>query len=141
MDDDHLLHELGSAMRAAAQVPDSFLAAGRAAYTWRAIDTELASLSLPTLATTREDTAALRSFTFEARDLSIEVEVDGDALLGQIVPPQPGTIELHDRSGTIAHATVDDIGWFALRPLPAGMFRLRFADRSGAQVLTEWVTH
>lgn len=140
MDDDRLLEDLAAAVREEQQVPASFLAAGRAAFDWRNVDAELAALAEDALAGTRQEPAELRSFTFVARELSIEVEVADDALLGQIVPPRPGRIELRGRDGSTRTAEVDEVGWFALRPLPTGMFRLYFEDPAGAQVLTEWMT-
>jgi hypothetical protein len=142
-DDEQLLQELGSAVRDAARVPESFLAAGRAAFAWRNVDAELAALTHDSTAApagTRQESAPLRAFTFAARELSIEVEVADNALLGQIVPPRPGRIELRAGDGTIRTADVDEVGWFTLRPLPTGMFRLYLQTAEGAQILTEWMT-
>ncbi|WP_238010913.1 hypothetical protein KZZ52_03675 [Dactylosporangium sp. AC04546] len=141
MSDDSLLEELGAAVRDAAQVPESFRAAGRAAFAWRNVDAELASLTEDLAATgTRAEPAALRAFTFAAREVSIEVEVTADALVGQVVPPRPGRIELRTGTGAVATADVDEVGWFAFRPLPTGMFRLYLQTPDGSQILTEWVT-
>jgi hypothetical protein len=143
IDDDDLLRELGAAVRAGAAVPESFLAAGRAAFAWHDVDAELATLvagATPALRAPQERPAPLRSFTFAARELSIEVEVAGDALLGQVVPPAAGRIELRSPAGPLAEAAVDELGWFSFRPLPTGMFRLRLYPANGSQVLTEWVT-
>ncbi|GAA2628732.1 hypothetical protein GCM10010399_70520 [Dactylosporangium fulvum] len=140
-DDEQLLRELGAAVRDAARVPDSFLAAGRAAFAWRNVDAELASLTLDAEpAATRAEPAPLRAFTFAAREIAIEVEVAEDALLGQIVPPRPGRIELRTGDGTTRATEVDEVGWFTFRPLPTGMFRLYFQTPDGSQVLTEWVS-
>jgi hypothetical protein len=143
IDDDDLLRELGAAVQEGAAVPESFLAVGRAAFAWRNVDAELATLvagEAPALRAAEPQPAPLRSFTFAARELSIEVEVADGALLGQVVPPAPGRIELRVRAGTLAEAAVDELGWFAFRPLPEGMFRLYLHTANGSQVLTEWVT-
>ncbi|GAA4246936.1 hypothetical protein [Dactylosporangium darangshiense] len=144
-DDDRLLGDLGAAVREAAAVPESFLAAGRAAFAWRTVDEELATFAAAETATVRAagdepGAARLRSFTFAARRLTIEVEVGEDALVGQVVPPGPGRIELRSRHGSRIEAEVDDLGWFALRPLPRGMFRLYLHPANGSPVVTEWVT-
>ncbi|GGM70673.1 hypothetical protein ACFFX1_28780 [Dactylosporangium sucinum] len=142
MSDDSLLEELGAAIRDAGRVPESFRAAGRAAFAWRNVDAELASLSVEPAAAagTRAEPAALRAFTFAARELSIEVEVTADALVGQVVPPRPGRIELRTGAGFEQATDVDEVGWFAFRPLPTGMFRLYLHTPDGSQILTEWVT-
>jgi len=145
MNDDELLSELGEAVRAAEEVPASFVAAGRAAFAWRNLDAELAALTYDSatsgvLAGTRSEPAALRALTFVARELTIELEVTPDALLGQVVPPQAGELELLGRDGSARTASVDEIGWFAVRPAPVGMFRLRLRTADGASVLTEWTT-
>jgi hypothetical protein len=142
--DDRLLADLGAAVREAAQVPESFLAAGRAAFAWRTIDAEIATLTAGETATVRgpdgPDPARLRAFTFAARAVTIELEVGEDALVGQVVPPAPGRIELRSPAGPPIEAAVDELGWFALRPMPAGMFRLYLHPANGSPVVTEWVT-
>jgi hypothetical protein len=146
-DDERLLAELGDAVRAGQQVPAGFVAAGKAAFAWRNVDAELATLTGTALVGTRAEPASphaepasLRSLSFVARELSIEVEVTADALLGQIVPPQPGEIELHGRHGSTQAVPVDEVGWFVIRPVPGTMFRLRLRTADGTAVVTEWVT-
>jgi hypothetical protein len=143
-DDDRILGDLGAAVREAAAVPESFLAAGRAAFAWRTVDEELATFAdaetAPVRAAEEAGPARLRSFTFAARGLTIEVEVADDALVGQVVPPAAGRIELRTPRGEPVRAEVDELGWFALRPMPAGMFRLYLQPANGSPVVTEWVT-
>jgi hypothetical protein len=142
-DDEHLLAELGDAVRAADEVPPAFVAAGKAAFAWRTVDTELAALAhdsatSPTAAGTRAGPAA-RSLSFVAGGLSIEVELTGDTLLGQVVPPQPGQIEMHTVHGSAQVVPVDEAGWFAVRPVTGPMFRLHLRTDAGT-VITEWVS-
>lgn len=153
-EDDELLAELGAAVRAGEGVPASFRAAGRAAFAWRNIDAELATLGFdsaagaaargedaPVLAGTRAERATLRALTFVASGITIELELTPDALLGQVVPPQPGEVELQTPDGGARPATIDDVGWFAFRPAPAGMCRLRLRTaQATTPVLTEWIT-
>jgi hypothetical protein len=143
-DDEQLLADLGEAVRIGREVPARFIDIGKAAFAWHSIDAELAELShdsatSPLLAGTRAEPATLRALTFVASCLTIEVEVTADALLGQVVPPQAGQIEVHGQDGPTHTAPVDDVGWFAVRPLPMGMFRLHVRLADGAPVLTEWV--
>lgn len=146
-DDDQLLASLGEAVRSAKDVPARFVEIGKAAFTWREIDAELAALTHDSAdsaigrvaAGTRADPADLRTLTFVASRLTVELEVVPDALLGQLVPPQPGEIELLRRDGATSMAAVDDVGWFAIRPLPSGLFRLRVRPAQGEPVMTEWI--
>jgi hypothetical protein len=73
-----------------------------------------------------------------ASDISIELEVTPDALLGQLVPARPGTIEVQTQEGGRQTVTVDESGWFAIRPLPSTMFRLHL-QTANDNVITEWV--
>jgi len=145
--DDELLTELGEAVRDAADVPARFIDAGKAAFAWRTVDEELAMLAYDSATVgadaavvTRADPAALRALTFVSSELTVEVEVTPDALLGQLVPPQAGEVELRTRTGESHTAAVDAVGWFVLRPVPAEMFRLHVRPASGPEVLTAWVT-
>jgi len=142
-DDERLLAELGEAVRASSEVPARFVELGRAAFTWRTIDAELAALAYDSAASelvaeTRAEPAELRALTFVASRLTIEIEVAPDALLGQLVPPQQGSVELHGRDGVANTTRADDVGWFAIRPLPSGLFRLRVRPDGGSAVVTEW---
>ncbi|MDT5038518.1 MAG: hypothetical protein QOE03_3703 [Micromonosporaceae bacterium] len=147
-DDDELLRALGGALRAGQEVPQRFVEMGRAAYTWHDIDAELATLTFDSataahermLATTRAEPAALRSLTFAAGRLSLHLEVTNDALHGQVVPAQPGEIELRPADGPPTSIEVDEVGWFVVRPVPTGTFRLRCQTTSGTLVITDWIT-
>jgi hypothetical protein len=145
MDDDALLAELGDAVRGAAQVPPGFVAAGKAAFTWRNLDAELAQLqydsaTAPASTTTRSQTSRPRALTFSTDDLAIELELTAEALLGQLVPAQRGEVQVQTRTGTTTTVQVDEVGWFAVRPVPAVMLRLRVEVAGHDPVLTEWIT-
>jgi hypothetical protein len=144
-DDDELLAaDLAEAMTAAARVPDRFVRAGKAAFGWRTVDAELAQLSFDSAGAasegTRAETAVLRAMTFAASQVAIEIEVTADGLLGQIVPPQQGELDLRWRDGTTRTVPVDEVGWFRIGPRPTGLFRLYLRTASGLSVCTEWVT-
>lgn len=142
-DDDGLLAELGQAVRAARSLPPGLLSAGRAAFAWRNVDAELAALSYDSaasgaLAGVRAEPAELRALTFVSSELTIELEAAAEGLLGQLVPPQAGEVELRGQDGSVRTATMDDVGWFVFKPAPPGMFRLHVRTAAGATVLTEW---
>lgn len=144
-DDDTLMDALREAIRAREAVPTWFVETGKSAYAWHNIDAELAQLTYDSerdqrmVTTTRSETASIRALTFTSARLSIELEVSEDSLLGQILPPQAGTLEIHTTTG-IDNTTVDEIGIFAVEPIPNGSFRLRYRTPNGVDVMTGWIT-
>jgi hypothetical protein len=152
-DDGELLAALTDALQEARDVPREFVARGKAAYALHdieaEIDAELAALTYDSaanhsgagrqLAVTRAEPAPLRALTFAAARLKIQIQVTDKALQGQIVPPQRAEIELRTEDGR-RPVTVDEIGWFAIRPIPAGSFWLHCRTESGMTVLTDRIT-
>ncbi|SEB44828.1 hypothetical protein SAMN04489727_1834 [Amycolatopsis tolypomycina] len=139
-DDDSLVADLGKALRARTEVPDRLVEIGKGAFAMRTVDAELATLTTAGLAGARAEPARLRTMTFTARDAGIELEVTEDALLGQVVPPRAGEVEVQTRDGAATTVTVDDVGWFVIRPRPAGLFRLLSRSVDGTKIVTEWTT-
>jgi hypothetical protein len=144
-DDDELLTALGEAFRARESVPGWFAETGKNAYAWHNIDAELAQLTYDShsdrepAAAVRSEAASIRALTFTSPQLSIELEVAENTLLGQIIPLGPGTLEVHTTAG-VTSSPVDEIGCFSLTPIPASPFRLRCRTKHGADVLTGWIT-
>ncbi len=145
-DDEQLLALLKEAQQEGRAVPPDFIAAGKNAYAWRGVDAELAQLSYDSerdrdmLAGVRAEAASIRALTFTAPRLTIELEVDENALLGQLVPTGEGTIEVQTREGVIATVAVDEVGCFPISPIPPSPFRLRCRTTDGASVVTGWIT-
>lgn len=146
-DDDEFVSSLKEALRPARPVPASFVEAGKAAFAWHNIDAELAGLTYDSAveddlvgAATRAEAAPLRALTFASAELTIEVEVTHDALFGQLVPPERGTVEVCLTTGEAGGGTIDEVGCFVIRPVPSGSFRLRCHTASGLTVLTGWMT-
>jgi hypothetical protein len=69
----------------------------------------------------------------------LELEVAESSLIGQVIPPRAGTVETHTTGG-VTTSPVDEIGCFAVEPIPASPFRLRFRTTDGIDVLTSWIT-
>ncbi len=145
-DDEQLLAALGEAMRARQAVPEEFVQMGKSAYAWHNIDAELAQLTYDSntdrerAAAVRSETASIRALTFTSAHLSMDLEVTGDCLLGQVNPPRAGTLEVQTRAGATTDTPVDEIGCFAVEPIPASPFRLRFRAADDTDVVTGWVT-
>ena len=88
----------------------------------------------------RSETASIRALTFTSDHLTIEMEVNRDSLLCQRFPTGEATIELQTRAGIIASIQADEVGCFAIRPIPASPFRLRCRTTDGTSVVTGWIT-
>ncbi len=145
-DDERLLAALGEALKASEDVPSWFVETGKSAFAWHNIDAELAQLTYDSnedrreVAVVRSETASVRSLTFTSAHLTVELEVAGSSLLGQIIPPRGGELEIHTRAGEISTTEVDEIGCFAVDPIPDSPFRLRCRTADGTDVLTGWIT-
>jgi hypothetical protein len=144
-DDEKLLAALRESIRSRQAVPSWFIATGKSAYAWHNIDAELAQLTYDSsadtqrLAIVRSEHASIRALTFTSGGLSIELEVTEDCLLGQVIPPRGGTLEVHDKAGVTTDTSIDEIGCFVVDPIPASPFRLRFRTTDGVDVVTGWV--
>jgi len=152
--DEQLAAELRNLLDRAAPVPDWLVEAGRASYGLRRIDAELAELTRdsavdqPALAV--RGAGEPRTLTFDADDLTVEVEVTGSGperrLLGQLVPPQAARIEVDSRPPggedvTPAGQTVeaDPRGRFAAGGIGPGPLRLTCHRAGLPAVATDWV--
>jgi hypothetical protein len=142
--DDDLLAELRDAASRVDPVPPDTVLAARSAIAWRTLDAELAQLtddsqSEPLAGVRSGDLAALLSF--EAPGLAVEVEVlvagPRRRLLGQLVPAQPGRVEVRHRGGRLEVAA-DDVGRFTADDLPPGPVSLRCQGAGGRWVETDW---
>jgi hypothetical protein len=146
--DEQLLGALREAIRARQAVPAEFIEMGKNAFAWHNIEAELAQLTYDSsrerdgekTASMRSETASIRALTFTSAHLSLELEVTESSLLGQIIPPQAGTLEIHTRAGVITATPVDEIGCFAVDPIPDSPFRLHCRTLDGTDVLTGWIT-
>ena len=144
-DDEQLLASLREAERARRAVPAGFVQAAKTAYAWHNIDAELAQLTYDSQrddarsATVRSETASVRALTFTSASVTIELEVTGHSVLGQLSPAQEGTIEAQTSAGATTVTLVDEIGCFSVDPKPASPFRLRCRTADGADVVTGWI--
>jgi hypothetical protein len=147
LDDDELLTALGEALREGEAVPARVVTLGQAAYDWRRIDADLATLTYDSAADPataaepallRADAAPLRALRFQAHAAEIVLEVTDDALVGQILPPLAAEISLMSSAGDGVEAEADDLGYFVFRPVPRGSFRLWCRGRRGSELLTSW---
>jgi hypothetical protein len=151
--DEHerLWRMLAAVMREADPVPPEILQSGRDSLAWRTIDEELATLTYdsaaePPVAAVVRASEGPRLLTFEARDLTVEVEVTAlgaqRRLIGQLVPPRQALVTVrHHREGTVT-VEADELGRFRAEDLPAGLSSLRCelaGMTAGAAVVTDWI--
>jgi len=145
-DDEQLLGALREAMRTREAVPHEIVETAKGVYAWHNIDAELAQLTYDSrhdkdrVASVRSETASIRALTFTSAHLSIELEVTEGSLLGQVIPPEEGTIEAQTGAGAITAAPVDEIGCFSFEPVPSSPFRLHCRAARGLEVVTGWIT-
>ncbi|MBB5977804.1 hypothetical protein [Kribbella solani] len=145
-DDERLIEALRDALRSADEVPAAFVEAGKAAFSWRTIDAELAALTYDSALepldapAVRSESAILRSLTFASDGWTVELELTPGAVLGQLDPPAAGTVTARGEVGELATAAIDELGFFALGPPPTTPYRLLCSTQSGATILTGWIT-
>jgi hypothetical protein len=148
--DQQLLAALRDALDANAEVPETFREAGRAVFPAPDLDAELVALSYDSAAQpltlvrgaaddSRDEPATVRALSFAHAQLSIHLQVADGAVLGQLVPPQCAQLVLQTPAGKPVEVSTDEDGWFVLRPVPAGRFRLRCRTADHA-VVTAWIT-
>ncbi|HSH23735.1 MAG TPA: hypothetical protein VK975_06720 [Acidimicrobiales bacterium] len=144
---DELVERLGRIAGELDPPPVEVLDAAQAAFAWRTVDTELAELTYDSCLEQRplagvRQAGGPRQLTFEAPGLIVEVEmVDGDGgrMVGQLVPPGPGVVEVRHPEGSVTVAA-DRLGRFTVEPLPSGPVSLRCRPDGAQAVDTDWVT-
>jgi hypothetical protein len=147
-DEDLLLAALDKALHPAEAVPDSFVHAAYACYTWHAIDGELAALAYDSAVDMTElahirsaaESAPLRALTYEASDFTFELEVTPDGLAGQLIPAQAAELQLQLTDGRTTGIETGKNGYFRIRPAPTQPFRLRCRLPDGRTVSTDIIT-
>lgn len=150
--DDELLAELGDAMAEQQSVSERRRTAARAAFTWRAVDEELATLlhdsALDAGAAVRSGTVVVRTLSFGWDGLTLELEVEVGSAIGQVIPEgaaaapvgdAPAKVTLHRPSGAAQAATADPSGFFRLADVEPGPARF-VVERGGTRLITPWVT-
>jgi hypothetical protein len=133
--------------------PDALLAAARAAYSWRTLDTDLCrpsydSLLDDSLSSTRGGAGESRLLRFSGEDVALDVEVtidgDGRGLVGQVTPPARAEITLRQGTGDELSVVTDDLGRFVLDGVRHGPVSIRCSlsvhgHRANTSLYTDWL--
>jgi hypothetical protein len=145
--DNQLTDELRRLASRLDPVPPELLDAAAGAFAWRDIDAELAELVFDSLLDADEATLVrgsperrLVSFVGGGLTVDVEVTTTGPArtIMGQIVPPQGGAIDIRRQQETVT-IEADELGRFRSGPLPPGPLSLRLRPAGGAPVVTDWL--
>jgi hypothetical protein len=141
-----LVRALRQVFAADHEVPPPVLAAAEAALAWRDIDVdidaELALLfdSATAPAAGMRDAAAIRQVVFGGGGLTVECELTGAELVGQVLPPAAERVQLLAPSlAQVPAVPVDAQGWFTIRPVPPGPFSLRLSGPGRPDAVTAWL--
>ena len=124
-DDEGLMEELARAVAQTEAVPDHRRNAARAAFTWRTIDEELLALthdSLELADAAVRGALDVRTLGFESDGLSLEIEVDGDRVFGQVLDTDVDEIVVESVGEGAQNVPVDPSGVFSVL-VPAGPVR------------------
>jgi hypothetical protein len=82
---------------------------------------------------------APRMLTFHAGEVTVDVELTPQGLMGQVLPPRSARIEVLSGPQAGVPLTTDDMGRFTSETSPTGPFALRL--RTGGQVIvTDWLS-
>jgi len=141
MDDEGLMEELAVSIGQERDVPDRRRQAAYGAFAWRTVDHDLLTLmhdsSLEATAAVRGDEDA-RTLSFAGGGLSLELEVDGSTLTGQVLlPGSMSEVTMERADGISRTARTDASGFFSL---PDASGTVRFAvEIDGTLRHTEWV--
>ncbi|MET7289413.1 hypothetical protein [Streptomyces sp. NPDC005573] len=140
-DEDLLEEQLRRAAAVLDPVPEGLLQLALEAYALHDLDARVAELTFDSLVDAlpvRGAPQAPRMLTFQAGELTVDVEVTGDGLIGQLLPPRPARIEVLGGPRTVLPVPVDVLGRFTSDAPPSGPFALRL--RTGEDVIvTEWL--
>lgn len=136
-----LEEELRQAAAVLDPVPPHLLQTALEAFALRDLDARVAELTFDSLTDAvpvRGAADVPRMLTFTAGGVTVDVELTGEGLMGQVLPPQPARVEVLGGPRTAAPLTADDMGRFFSDVRPAGPFALRLAA-GGETVVTPWL--
>lgn len=146
-DDDVLMEGLTEAVARERAVPEHVMRAAKDTFDWRGVDAELELLTLSFDSLLTEAVGVRgpapdspRMLVFDGEDLTIEIEVGPDVLMGQVVPARSELVILQCADGRVDEATADDAGFFLLRRPTQGPIRLKWPNGEASGAVTGWIS-
>ena len=139
-DDEGLMEELARALTQVTEVPDHRREAARAAFSWRTIDEELLALthdSLELADAAVRGALDVRTLGFESDGLSLELEVDGDRVFGQVLDAQVVEVVVESVEDGSQTVPIDPSGVFSV-VVPTGPVRISVVV-DGVARRTPWI--
>jgi hypothetical protein len=136
VNDDELIKRLAGALP---PVPERTLALGNTAVDWYVPAATLASVTSDSAGTPAGVRGGgPRTLTFGGPGVSVEIEVCGPEIVGQLMPPAGAEVVLRSPGGERGTRT-DEAGGFVLLDVPSGPVSLLFRLSEGASVVTSWI--
>ncbi|MFD7689262.1 hypothetical protein [Streptomyces sp. NPDC059781] len=136
-----LEEELRQAAAVLDPLPPALLQIAVDAYALHDLDARVAELTFDSLVDAipvRGATDVPRMLTFTAGEVTLDVEVTAEGLMGQVLPPRPARVEVLGGPQPGAPLTADDLGRFTTATPPSGPFALRLHTDDDV-VVTEWL--
>lgn len=143
-DDEVLLAALSEAL-ASTRHPrhDQLIADAQDAFSFSTITDEVAALVFDSmwedkLETATRATSTVRTLVFESTELSLELEVTGRGVVGQVSPPASVEVIVERPNGRRTAVQTDDLGSFTMDAAISGPVRFHITSGDTTTV-TEWV--
>jgi hypothetical protein len=143
-DDDRLFEALRAAHESAGPVPPEVVTAAKDVFGMRYVDEELARLIYDSQADAelvgafRSETLSVRSLVFGLGEITLDIDVLPDSIVGQVSPVQPGVVVAETREGWSRQGAIDDSGMFSIPTTRRGEVRFRVEPTEGHGFVTEW---
>lgn len=138
-EDSSLLADLGHALETFDNVPDAARVTAHGLLSWRSMDDELAELQFDS-AVDRAEVRGLawpRQLSFEASESSVEIEIDGHHIVGQVIPPAQVDVRLSTATGDVSTTRSDVVGHFRFDDVGSGAIRISATLPNGS-ITTQW---
>lgn len=143
-DDDQLFDALTDAANAAGPAPVDVVAAAKAVFTMRSLDAELALATRgsrdddQSSGTSRPGAVPIRSLVFGSDEITLDIDVLPETLVGQISPAHAGRIVVSSRGDEGVQGEIDEDGMFIVARGAPGEVQFRVEPKDVPGFETQW---